>query len=558
MKKIFEISNGRKIEVHSAKILSSNEYYSYMRNIPKEVQCALSTTNYTNNVLYSFAASSHNETCYPHKLYPVITFTSDDVVMIGERFKLKDYNFIIIGNGLAMCLESNRMDVLVQSVIFAKTLVPFYVDLWFQSLIGDNAVLLSGKAFHGKLRTGEIIPPTLNDIREFKQCAETYIEIDEYGTLSKYIPAEGEKEVVVPEGVYAIRNEAFCLNATEKVQFKKITLPKSLRCIEKGAFSGVYELEDIALHHQNIAFEIKDGALYSCGLVKTNNAYILPEKNKSPNMFLLYPPAKADITNFHVVLDNFYIAESAFMGCQFEEVTIDATPLVDKYNTNKKTSKPCILIKNNTFKNCKKLSRLNFIGSKFMRFQGKNIFDGCNPDIKVKFDDVTTTMTPQGLLSEDKKSMWYAQSNCDELIIPDGVKNFGYLMQDSDLRNDKRNIACFRKIVFPKSFSTIPNLILSSCNLLEEITFSPKTQKFHCSAVTYSKNITKFTALGLKEISYKNTPYTFKDTNLKNVVLGPDFCLDKFDFPPDTIISAPKNSKTIERAKSLGMNYIEI
>lgn len=560
MGRIFEISNGRKIEVLGAKIFSLDEYHLYRTNIPREVQCALSTTNYTNKLLHSFAASVCNEISYRHKINPVIIFSTEDNVMVGERFKLKDYKFCVIGSGLAICLESSRMGVPVeQNIVFAKTIVPFYIDLWFESLIDDDAVILSGETFCNKVKMGEIALPVLVDTREFEQTSNTYIEIDEYGALSKYIPAIGEKEVVIPEGVCAIRNEAFCLNQITKAQFKKITLPKSLKCIEEGTFGGINELEEIKLHPQNVAFALKDGAFYSCKLVKTQMAYILPDKNKSLDTLLLYPPAKSDVSELHISMESIKIAESAFAECQLEKIVIDATTVADKFC-------PLIYIEDKTFMNCKKLLELEVLGCEPLRFIGRNIFDGCNPNISVKFDNVITKMIPQGLISLDEKTMWYAQSKNDELIVPDGIKNFGCTLQSLFIKNTndmlflgvvaaKRNIACFKKIVLPESFSVILKETFCFCKKLEEIILSSKTKKLKGYTFYACNKLIQVTCLGLEGVAkcdFNTEGY------LKKVVLGPNFDFNEYIFPKGTIIEAPKKSKTIKTAKKLGWNCIEI
>ena len=165
-------------------------------------------------------------------------------------------------------------------------------------------------------------------------------------------------------------------------------------------------------------------------------------------------------------------------------------------------------------------------------------------DLTVMFDEEETSLTPVGLISADKKTMYCVNIDGDELIIPDGVKRFKET--PGCVTGDTMRIT---SVVFPDSFTFIKESFFTrSTTCVEKLVLGRKTKKLREYTFGYRKRLKYVEARGLEVFQ------GFEGcTNLEKIVLGPKCC----NLPKNVVIEAPAGSQTIENAKNKGLEYIE-
>lgn len=549
------LSKGRKITAISARLLSCDELEQYDEVIPSEIIDGRTYDHFCYGCYGSIRTIPEGRAWignrpsvgvgapFTNKVYPIIVFESQDDVFAGESFYVKEWKFYIISDTLAISAEPVRVNQNVrQNGIFAKSDFKVFMELWEQSLFDDDQPLLTGDAFEDLIwQKGGILDTT--DVRVFEQGTETYIEIDEFGTLAKYIPAIGETDIVLPEGIEAIRNEAFVLNGNDKAQFKSIILPKTLRHIEIGTFMGIVDLEKIEVHPENLRFKAIDGVLFGCRPAYGDDFAIVAEDVKGKfeeDILICYPPAKSDFTEYTLPNNVMKLETGAFMDSILEVITLDFS-LADERKFDRRAINN---IRDYIFKNCKKLRLLRLINSKKLAFNGTHTFSGCNMDLTVMFDEEETSLTSVGLISVDKKTMYCVNIDGDELIIPDGVKRFKET-PDGVIGGTMR----ITSVVFPDSFTSIKeSFFTSNTARMEKLVLGRKTKKLREYTFGYCRRLKYVEARGLEVFQ------GFEGcTNLEKIVLGPNCC----NLPKNVVIEAPAGSQTIENAKNESLEYIE-
>lgn len=548
MGKIFELSNQQKIEIIETRYLSRTElenYKSLIENYRFVHKDFSSNSIYTYNHFFSlyFHTSSGNSMTFS----PAIIFNAEPKIEACNRICIKDLSFFVLDDNLAIYTDNtNWISNENIAQIYDKSVLKSFLKLWTDYLFDDNDKMPTKDELTTEylkmLVESEKRGIEFSDFREFEQGSTPYIEIDDYKTLVKYIPAEGEVDIVIPEGIEAIRNEAFSLNREKKAIIRSIHLPRSLKFIEDGTFWDLYDLESITVSPGNSAFQNIDGVLYGKGWECVDWWIQKDESNSIPEALICYPPAKKDIKEFILPEGIKTITCGAFSNCQLEAITINA----------KKDGKAFrIYIYDYAFRNCTKLSTLNLGNTKDIQFKGFHHFDNCNIGLQVNYGKKITFLTTVGLLSKNKKTIYYSIPDSNqEWHIPEGTEKS--VDHFTNWNTEKCGI---KKIFFPKSFLDISNYAFNGIESVEEIYLGENTKVIGRNGFLNCRNLKRLEAANAEALDEYSLNACI---NLETIVLGPNCEFDTFGWPDTVVVEAPKGSQTIENAKKKGVIYKEI
>lgn len=282
-----------------------------------------------------------------------------------------------------------------------------------------------------------------------------------YGTAKEKIleingdPFPSTSELVIPEGVTSIPNEAFRYfsNVT------KIKLPKSLETISDGNFSGYTYLTEITV--PSTMSSVGSGAFRDCTALKTA---IL--NNNGDSGWGVFEGCKALQTA--TLNNNGSVESSAFERCiSLQTVTLNNNGYIDY----------------RAFWNCIALTRIN-IGSGVTEFKEYHYsgtatgtthyypFEGCSKLATINVTDLKAFCAIKGLdyltnssygTAENKTLMvnGVTLSSTSELVIPEGVKKISeFAFYD---------FANLTKIKIPTTTTSVGRLAFGGCTNLERI-----------------------------------------------------------------------------------------
>lgn len=550
MGKLFELSNQQKIEIIETRYLTRTELEGYKALIDtyRFLRSDFGTNSvYTYN--HYFCLRYHNSSGNTMLFAPVIVFNAEPKIEAGKKFSIKGASFFALDDNLALYIDEEKwLSIFNIAQIYEKSLLKELLDYWTSRLFDDSDEAPSrdelvseySKMLIKSAKSGVVF----TDFRNFEQGDIPYIEIDDYKTLVKYIPAKGDIDIVIPEGVEAIRNEAFFLNHEEKVAIRSIHLPASVRFIEDGTFWDMYDLESITVSPENIAFENIDGALYGKGWDNVTE-WIKTETNSSPQALICYPPAKKDTKEYvFPAYRRKTVTCGAFSNCQLETITINAEK--GQYTSTN--------ISDYAFRGCSKLNKISFGNAKEIFLTGVHHFEGCSLGLNVNFGNKTTLLTPNGLISKNQKTIYYAIPDSNqEWHIPEGVEGSVRHIANWNLGALQRYR--LKKIYFPKSFLDINDYAFNGLESVEEIYLSENTKNVRLNGFLNCRNLKHFEAPNAEALcSYSLNGCPFLET----VVLGPNCEFDTYGWPDTVVVEAPAGSQTIENAKRKGIKYKEL
>ena len=555
------LSDGFKIEILETRFLTAKEFIKYEKIFPNDLppfrensSCSLYCWNsfaafhipprYVGSVLAKNTLGKGNGLTFS----PCIVFDTNDDIPIGTTISIKGIDFFVIDNSIAIYADKQKFaNLMCKGEIYEKSRLKHLLERWTEFLFNDDAEMPGKtqpeitKFYFEKPDT----VPNITDVREFEQVDTAYIEIDKYNTLVKYIPAVGEIDIVLPEGIEAIRNEAFALTETKKAAIKSIHLPRSLKFIEIATFWDINDLETITVHPENVAFKVIDGALFGCKAMLYDDWVSHNVANLEPEALICYPPAKNDLTDYTLPYNVSVIVEGAFSNCQLENITIDAT------HENKNFH---IGVNDFAFRECNMLKTINFINFKKIILAGFHHFDGCNIGLQANFSKKSAYLIPEGFISKDKKKMRYAIHKDHIWNVPDGIEK----LEDQTnlpLNNCWYGLNGIKKVFFPNSFQEVNKEAFMYNAVVEEVYLGENTRRIGSNAFCSCTALKILEAKGVEVIDQ----YALNGcNNLEKLILGPNCEFETYGWPSTVVIEAPKDSKTIELAKRYGVNYKEI
>lgn len=158
------------------------------------------------------------------------------------------------------------------------------------------------------------------------------------------------EEVVLPEGIETINSDAFNLCT----KLKKINFPETLKVIDHGAFNGCFSLETVIL--PKVMKEINNYAFYAVGIKHLT----LPEKVSSVGIKVF---AKTDIETTDIP-ESFTLGSEMFTECQKlhsinllgSHITIPKRCFCNCINLTEIDITKTALIKDEAFRGCQNLS----------------------------------------------------------------------------------------------------------------------------------------------------------------------------------------------------------
>ena len=481
---------------------------------------------------------------------PIVVFKTKTPFEIGTVFTIKNCHFLVLSSDVA--IYCNRKPLVLSSgiaKIFDKSGLKYMLDRWTERLLDGNPEMPESTELYDWRDQGYSQNLSFLRIKEMAQTSEPYIEIDKHKTLCRYIPALGETDVVLPEGIESIRNEAFLLCDGTKAPIHSIHLPSTVKYIEAGTFWDLCELETITVHPDNVAYMVIDGVLFGCKDVAYSSWLANKASNLEPRTLICYPPQKKDLTEY-VVPPKIDTLEGAFSDCQLESITIDATgPEGNGLGTND--------LSNYAFRNCKKLRVVNFINHKNIRFWGHHHFVGCNYGLRVNYNKRITILIPEGLVSKNGKEMFYVTSNNDEWHCPEGVEKLHPTVKFSG----------FKKIFLSDScdfvwHSPTNMYIFAQTKSIEEIHFGKAVKKLFGDYIFAGcTNLRIITGESLNAVGGVHFGDAFYGCDkLERIIPGPNCWFSSWEkkWPENLVVEAPKGSQTIEYAKAQGLKYKEI
>lgn len=246
------------------------------------------------------------------------------------------------------------------------------------------------------------------------------LKYDETGTEIVGVDEDNiEEEIVIPEGVISIADDAFLNNLSiEYVEF-----PKSLKKIGNSAFNGCCNLYDVNIKNglEEIGYEafletdlsqvkipesVSDigSTAFACeievdpaSLYYTSYDGVLYNENEKE--LCIYPAGLSD--------DDFEIPEEVETICSFAFENSELSTITLPKNLK--------VIKSFAFSNCENLEEIEIPES--ITLLEKNVFDGCTAlsSITIHVTDPDSIMIDHGLFSG------FIKEDC-ELIVPHGAK----------------------------------------------------------------------------------------------------------------------------------------
>ncbi|MDE7365299.1 MAG: leucine-rich repeat domain-containing protein [Ruminococcus sp.] len=129
------------------------------------------------------------------------------------------------------------------------------------------------------------------------------------GVLEKYVPEPDETDIVIPDDVVAIGEKVF-----RGRNIKSVTIPSSVKTIEKSAFEDCHNLTKATLN--NGLEKIKERAFYGCDV----NEIVLPETVKTIGERAF---TYTNITSINIPEKIKHINKDCFIDCkQLENISI--------------------------------------------------------------------------------------------------------------------------------------------------------------------------------------------------------------------------------------------
>lgn len=546
-------------EVLGTKCLTAEEYLKYkdiLLQSNKGFYNLISSSIYSSSKFASFNAYIGYSTYQPigavlgYDIFfaPAIIFKSDFSIDVGETISTRDHNFLVLDNNLAIycdCKKFAALTTCVHAEIYAKSKIKYTLDRWTERLFDGTREMPSKKEIQDWFLNAP--QPQPETIFSKEQTSEPYIEIDEYRTLNRYIPAIGETEVVLPEGIEAIRAEAFSLNEHEKAKIKSIHLPRTLKYIEEGTLCDINELETITVHPHNVVYKVVDGVLFACkdvgyySWVSDKKCYL------EPSNLICYPSQKKDVTEYTVPAW-IWIKKGAFSGCQLECITIEADKDA-QFGSNS--------IEDYAFKNSKKLHTVNLINPPKITLYGPHIFEGCNLGLRVNYNKRVTYLIPEGLISKNGKEIFYPACLDDEWQCPASVEKLSSNIAFHGVRKIVLSDSCEFNI-----HSLTNKFTFAHTKSIEEIHFGKSiTSLFTDYLFSGCENLKIISGESLEAIGGDHLGNAFSGCNkLERIIPGPNCVFSSWEkqWPKNVIIEAPKGSATIRNAKKAGLKYKEV
>ena len=234
-----------------------------------------------------------------------------------------------------------------------------------------------------------------------------------------YKYAENVTEVIIEEGVTSVGKHAF----KEYIHISKVTLPTTLKVIERSAFEGCTSLSDIDLSKTSLT-SIGNRAFYGCTSL-----------------------TDLDFSETSVNL----IDQEAFAECKaLKSVAVPASL---------KT------IGTKAFYNCQSLATLD-LSQAHLSTLGERAFYKCTALTKMDLSSSSVSTIPQ--------HAFYACSALTEIILPNGLQSIGRAAFDYCTALAQVHLAGSKNdIVFPsQNFTTIGDWAFAECNSLTYISLS--------------------------------------------------------------------------------------
>ena len=565
----------KKIEIVETRLLTAEEYVKYkdiLIESNKDFSNRISSSMYsyeqwcvfnpdggatcsspTGKILGAARASAY--------FAPAIVFKSERKYEPGHVFSKRNCNFLVLDDNLAIYCEKHdvpdiHLTINPEVAIYAKSRLKYLLDKWTECLFDESREMPNRYEvqdwYYAYLKTERSMYAS---VEALEQKNEPHIEIDAFRSLCRYIPAIGETDVILPDGIESISAEAFLLNQQEKAPIRSIHLPRSLKFIEAGAFWDLHELESITVHPENTAFMTVDNVLFGCKEVAYEEWVSNQPCHLEPKTLICYPPQKKDVTEY-ICPPCVNVYAGAFSGSQLEAITIDTFGLEERGSNWLRY----YWVDDYAFRNCKNLSRVaigkyiyfksrGHLDAKKLSFRGCHHFDGCNYGLRVNFDKRVTQLIPEGLISRSGKEMFYATSPGDEWHVPTGVERL----------NRAIRLQIYKKVVFSDSCLRIPSNEFSYGEL-EEVYLGANIKVLRGSCFAGCNQLRLICGEALEHIDETGEGFD-ACCRLKRVVVGPNcsFTLtDEDTWFKRAVIEAPKGSQTIENAKNAGLPYKEI
>ena len=297
------------------------------------------------------------------------------------------------------------------------------------------------------------------------------------------------KEIVIEEGVTSIRERTFrsCKNVTS------ITIPSSMRIIDRTAWTGLDNLENVYISdieswcriqfgEENAAydriFELADN-LYLNGQLVTD--LVLPDTvtyikdyafayyKKLTSVTLpsgiTYIGEKAfyscgNLNSINLPEGLTYIGEGAFRGCGLSSISLpDTITSLGEYAfynctslSEVKLSENLTSISSNAFGNCTSLSSIELPDT--ITSLGEYAFYNCTSLSEVKLSEKLTTIGDRAFSS---------CTSLNSITLPENLSTIG----------DRAFSSCtsLNSITLPENLSTIGNYTFSECTSLASVTF---------------------------------------------------------------------------------------
>lgn len=288
----------------------------------------------------------------------------------------------------------------------------------------------------------------------FKRFSEG-LEIED-GVVKRY--SGNSKEIIVPEGVSEIANDAFKGKTVQTV-----ILPKSLRKIGSGCFMYCNDLEhiNIPLSLNKVGDQafcgcnklIKAGLEVGCNMMLDPQIEIIPDRLffNCQNLQEASLPPRVKV-----------IGKEAFWNCN----SLIKIEIPDS----------CELIQNDAFSYCQSLTRIDFdaqkvtlVGNVFQNCDGLVVRDGfvifnhilysyCGKYKTVKIPDTVKEIASRALCDDISCKRY---SSIIEIIIPDSCEKIGDFVF--------KNCRNLKRVVVPNSVKSIGIGVFEGCSELEEV-----------------------------------------------------------------------------------------
>ena len=543
---VIKVSNTvstKELEIIDTRYLTADEYIKYKNIIlqsDKEFVNLISSSIYSPEHFCVFnigRGQIRKYGCFCH-FAPAIVFESDSKYSVGSIIRTRGCQFLVLDKDLAIWCDFDKLPEISNiTEIYEKSALEYLLDRWTECLQDENQPMPTRQKMQEWFRNYKDDYQSRSvEIPVMEQTNESYVEIDTHNSLVRYIPAIGETEVILPDGIEAIRTEAFFLNENEKAQIKSIHLPRTLKFIESRTFWDMHELESITVHPKNIAFKAVDGVLFQCEELESEEWLSNKTDQLKLSKLICYPPQKRDITEYRMPTW-IQIAEGAFSECQLKTITLDGAECIQngcRYP-----------IRDYAFRNSKKLHTVNFIS--FNNFYGCHHFEGCNYGLRVNFNKRGSYLVPEGLVSKSGKELFYVAADVNgEWHAPEGIEKIS-------LRHQL--FANIKKVFLPDFCTRVYPHMFSYQQGLEEV---------HLGGIKSTKDLYFMGSKNLRLISGKALESIEGRTNfngcvnLEKIITGPNCSFDPNLTPFNVVFEAPKGSETIKNAKKAGLKYKEV